>query len=439
MKKVQFLFLLLIASLAFGQYSISGNFSPAKDFKWLIAYEQSPTGQNYIGDTAVKDGYFKLELPVTAQPGIYRLVYAVPQDEFYIDVIYNKKEDIEFNFNLEEGATFIKSKENLLYSSYFNKIGEIENKILNYYESGKTSEKEFMELSKTLDATQNEFERMAPESMAHQFITANKPYIPDNYESVETYLQHKKATYFEHLDVHNPTLQASGFITDKINNYVFSALSPSIGTQLEMENEIKENIAVAYKELKATSKAYQLAVFNKMWNTAQDNNQNAVADFVYESYLKDLALENGNSALIDEIEATSRLRLGATSPEITWQKDGTEHKLSDLKGAENYVLIFWSSTCSHCLKEVPLLHKELKNYPKVKVLAIGLEDDDANWKKEVANLPGFEHALALGKWESDYAKLFAIDKTPTYLILDAEKRFISKPDSDKELIEFLRK
>ena len=241
------------------------------------------------------------------------------------------------------------------------------------------------------------------------------------------------------MDFDNPTLQASGLITDKINNYVFSALSPSTATQLEMENEIKGNIAVANKALKATAKAYQLAVFNKIWNTAQDNNQYAVADFVYESYLKELALENGNSSLIDEIEATSRLRLGATSPEITWQKDGEEHKLSHLKGAENYLLIFWSSTCSHCLKEIPLLHKELKNYPKVKVLAIGLEDDDANWKREAANLPTFEHALALGKWESDYAKLFAIDKTPTYFILDAEKRFISKPDSDKELIEFLRK
>lgn len=436
---MQLLFILLITSSAFGQNSISGNFSPTNDFKWLIAYEQTPTAQNYIADTAVKNGYFKLELPATAQQGIYRLVYAVPQDEFYIDVIYNKKEDIEFNFNLQEGVTFIKSKENLLYFNYFNKISEVENELVNFYQSGKTSENEFLELCETLLDTQNRFEAIDPESIAHQFITANKPYIPDNYESVETYLQHKKATYFEHLNVDNPTLQASGFITDKINNYVFSALSPSIATQLEMENEIKENLAVANKELKATSIAYQLAIFNKMWNTAQDNNQSAVADFVYKSYLKGLALENGNSALIDEIEATSRLRLGATSPEITWQKDGTEHILSDLKGAENYVLIFWSSTCSHCLKEVPLLHKELKNYPNVKVLAIGLEDDNTNWKKEAASLPGFEHALALGKWESEYVKLFAIDKTPTYFILDAEKRFISKPDSDKELIEFIRK
>ncbi len=436
---MQITFILLFTSIAFGQHSISGNFSPAKDFKWLIAYEQSPTGQNYVADTAVKDGYFKLELPITAQPGIYRLVYAVPQDEFYIDVIYNKKEDIEFNFNLEEGVSFIQSKENILYSNYFNEISEVETDLLNFYQSGNTSKNEFMELSKGLEETQNKFQAMAPESIAHQFITANKPYIPEKYEPIETYLKRKKATYFEHLDVGNTALQASGFIADKITNYVFSAISPAINTQLEMENEIKQNIIVANKELSATSQAYKLSVFKKLWGTAQNNKLNAVADSIYESYLKDLALENGNMDMIDEIEATSRLRLGATAPEITWQEDGTQHKLSDLKDAKNYVLIFWSSTCSHCLKEVPVLHKELKDYPNVKVLAVGLEDDEANWKKEASKLPSFEHALALGKWESDYANIFAINKTPTYFILDAEKRFISKPESDKELVEFLRK
>ena len=72
------------------QGSISGNFSPAKDFKWLIAYELTPNGERYTKDTAVKEGAFTLEMPVTAQAGMYRLVYAVPQDEFYIDIIFFK-------------------------------------------------------------------------------------------------------------------------------------------------------------------------------------------------------------------------------------------------------------------------------------------------------------------------------------------------------------
>ena len=98
MKKIHFLFLIFVINIGFSQYSISGNLTPTKDFKWLIAYELTPFGQNYIADTEVNEGYFNLMLPVTTQPGMYRLVYAVPQDEFYIDVIYNKRRRYRIQF-----------------------------------------------------------------------------------------------------------------------------------------------------------------------------------------------------------------------------------------------------------------------------------------------------------------------------------------------------
>lgn len=433
---------ILLCLLAIGlqaQHSISGNFSPTKDFKWLIAYELTPGSQRYIVDTAVKDGYFNFKLPVTAQAGIYRLVYAIPQDEFYIDVIYNKKEDIEFNFSLENGINFIRSKENQLYTGYFTKISKIETQLLNFYETEKTSKNEFKEICELLRNTQESFENLAVGSIAYQFIKANKTYVPENFEPIETYIQQKKIAYFEYLDVKNTLLQASSFLTDKISNYAFSALAPNVFSREVVENQIKENIKRIQQELAATSSTYQFHIHQNLWNLANASQLNSTADFIYESYLKQLAMENGNLSLIDEIEAASRLRLGAKSPEIIWENGGTRLSLADLKESDNYVLIFWSSSCSHCLKEVPQLHKGLKKHPKVKVLAVGLEDDTANWKKEVSKLPDFEHAIALGKWESDYAKLFAIDKTPTYFILDSDKRIISKPESDGEVIEFLRK
>ena len=81
--------------------------------------------------------------------------------------------------------------------------------------------------------------------------------------------------------------------------------------------------------------------------------------------------------------------------------------------------------------------KELKKFNTLKVIAIGLEDDEINWKQVSATLPDFNHAIALGRWDSEYAKTFNIQSTPTYFILDSEKRFIAKPASDIEVIEFL--
>jgi hypothetical protein len=74
----------------------------------------------------------------------------------------------------------------------------------------------------------------------------------------------------------------------------------------------------------------------------------------------------------------------------------------------------------------------------VKVLAMGLEDDDVTWKKESVKLPGFIHGIALGKWESPYADMYDIHQTPTYYILDSEKRIVAKPDDYQEVIKFLK-
>ena len=102
------------------------------------------------------------------------------------------------------------------------------------------------------------------------------------------------------------------------------------------------------------------------------------------------------------------------------------------------MLVFWSSTCGHCLKELPALHKELQTNTAVKVVAIGMEDDQYSWNIESEKLEAFEHIIALGKWDSDYANLYDIHATPSYFILDADKRIVAKPETDKDVVNFLK-
>ena len=428
----------LLAISLQAQHTISGNFSPAKDFKWLIAYELTPGSQRYVADTAVKDGYFKLELPANAVKGVYRLVYAIPQDEFYIDVVYNREESVNFNFNLEEGVSFTSSKENMTLNSYFSIIGILENKLSELYQSGNTSENAYQGIIEKLKTTQEGFEASSKDLLANSFIVANKPYIPSGYETATSYFKRKKESYFKHINITDAILQSSGFLNDKLSNYAFSAIPLGQTSQIKIEKAIKENIKTIATKLENTPGNFQVNTLHSLWKTAQEGNLTAVSDFIYTTYLKGLALENGQQQLIDEIEVQTRLSIGAPSPEITWKENGDTKSLSDLRSAEHYVLVFWSSTCSHCLKEVPTLHKELSNYNAIKTVAVGLENNDVNWKTETAKLPNFHHAIALDKWESEYAQLFAVQQTPTYFILDKEKRFVLKPDSMEELLKFLK-
>ncbi|MCK5441988.1 MAG: AhpC/TSA family protein [Maribacter sp.] len=437
MKKILPLLFCLFGYVTQAQYTISGSFSPAKDYTWLIAYRINPGTQGYIADTAIKEGKFTLNIPQNAQSGTYRLVYAVPQEEFYFDVIYNGKESIELTFDIERGVSFKTSKENKIFNAYFREINGAKQRFIDFYRDGKTNTIDFKKLAKELNEVQTAYEESTSGMLVHHFITANTPYIPSSYEFSEKYWQNKKDQYFKYLDFLNPVLQSSAYLTDKLTNYVFTAISAKKEKKADTEKVFAQNIQTVNEKLKGTDSHYQLHIYNTLWSKAAANRFNETSDYIFNTYLRTLSNKTGNQKVIQDIELHNRLRIGAIAPDIVWKEGDTTKELSLIKSADCYVLIFWSSTCSHCLKELPALHKKLMENSMIKVIAVGLEDNDTNWKKESAKLVGFEHAIALGKWESDYAKLYDIHQTPTYFILDKNKRIIAKPGSDKEVIEFL--
>ncbi|KGK32072.1 TlpA disulfide reductase family protein [Cellulophaga sp. E6(2014)] len=439
MKKILLLLSAFVALSANAQHTISGTFTPAEDYTWLIAYRIKPGTQAYTADTAIQFGKATLDMPENAEPGMYRLVYAVPQEEYNFDVIYNGKEDIVFTFNSDDGAAYTNSIENSTLSDYLAEISAVEQDIITFYSKQKTNKKEFNSLLKSLTSIQENYETKSEGLIANHFITANAPYIPEAYSTAEAYVAGKKENYFKAIDFSNPVLQSSVFLTDKLTNYVFTALPLTLSGTDELEQEVIKNVGNISTPLGSLTDDFKFYTYYELWNTAVAYDYNTVSDYIYTHYLKDLAIATENLEAKNTIEAHNRLRIGEVAPEITWKTGKELNKLSGLAPAKNYVLIFWSSTCGHCLKELPALHKEFKNKTDLTVLAVGLEDEVENWEIEAAKLPNFKHAISLGKWDSEYAELYDVHATPTYYILDSEKRIIAKPEDDKAAVEFLKK
>ena len=437
MRNIMLLALTFITFCLSAQHSISGTFAPAENYTWVIAYRLQPGTQAYIADTAVDKGTFNLKIPPNSPAGTYRLVYAVPQEEFYFDVIYNGKESIELAFDAQRGISFMASEENKIFHAYFNEVTAVKQEFMDFYSAGKTDKEAFKKLCRKLEETQSAYEESTQGMLVHNFVKANRPYIPSEYETSQSYWQHKKDEFFKHLDVENPVLQGSGFLVSKLANYVFTPVSVARISQLEAEKIFQGNITTVHENIKATAPQFQLPIFHALWRKATSNAFDNTADYIFKTYLKDLAVATNNQKIVSDIEASIRLRVGAKAPEVTWQEGGLTKRLSDLEDADCYVLVFWSSTCSHCLKELPQLHKKLSDFPSVKVLAVGLEEDDSTWKTESSKLRRFDHAIALGKWDSEYVKTYAIQRTPTYYILDKDKRILANPQSDGQVVEFL--
>jgi len=103
--------------------------------------------------------------------------------------------------------------------------------------------------------------------------------------------------------------------------------------------------------------------------------------------------------------------------------------------------VFWSSTCSHCLKEIPLLQSYIKTLEtgKVQVVTIGLEDKPNRWQREILKYPEFIHVLGLGKWSFPLVQIYNVTATPTYYVLDKDKIISAKPYDFETLKKFLEK
>ncbi len=442
MKFITSLYILfLFPSLFIAQNSVKATFSPADDYRWAILYKNSPSGNIYVAQGKIEEGNVEFLLDSTKTEGVYKLVYAAPQDEYNFDIIYNGHENIELSFTKETGVTFQQSSGNLLLNSYLASMASIGKEIESFYVNNRTDKEELTSLFKKQLALQNQFEKESINTLTHHFIKANKPYIPTHYENTETYLNHLTTNYFNNVDFNDSVLQSSNFLLERSLAYIAGV------THQGMDKEISynTNINTVSKLINSTDPFFQKSFLNKLWQKLVNYDLKESANYLATSHLIPLAEELNDSYLVIKLTQFKNLSIGNVAPDILWEteKNGIkkQHHLSELAISENYILIFWSSACSHCLEQLPKLKTLVQslNGTEYKVIAIGLEDNAIKWKNEILKYPEFIHILKLGKWENDIVKTYGLTSTPTYFVLDKDKKFIEKPESIEDLEAYLNK
>lgn len=427
-RKLLFL-LALLPNILLAQHTIKGTFSPAEDYKFAILYKVTPKTSIYVNNAEIDSiGNFQFKLDSTVTKGMYRIVYALPQDEYNFDFIYNAKEDIELTFNLNEGAKYIKSQENRLLNAYTQSLQTVSKSINDYYASNNQNSTEFKKVFGVLSKTQNEFEKASEGMIASHFIKASRPYIPTEMEDAQTFSKNIKSNYFSNIDFSDTVLQSSSFLMETVLNYVFTFSNPKDKNQGYKDSIDIANFAIGENpEVKET-------IIEVLFNQFAENNNEEVANYILEKYLLPIAKANKDNDLIEKLTVFKNTSIGALAPnfnfEITKNNKTEQVALYDYKEATQYVVVFWSSTCSHCLAELPTFHKYVQSLEtgKLKVLAVALEDDFYRWKEKTYDFPEFIHVYGEGKWQNPIGDAYGVTATPTYFILDSNKNIIAKPN-----------
>ncbi|MGB3605922.1 MAG: TlpA disulfide reductase family protein [Psychroserpens sp.] len=427
----------LIPTLLFSQQRISGVFTPADEFTYAFLYHSTPMSSDYVDRAQIaEDGSFAITLDSTATPGIYKIVYALPPEEHNFDFIYSGKESVAFSYSLDEGLDFNEGQNNILWESYTKSMEMVNRTISNFYTQQSTDKKAFADIIKTLSETQNAYEESSKGTMASVFIKANKPYIPKGFEDLSTYSKNLKRTYLKHVDFSDPLLQSSEFLVDRVLAYVFG-----MNANTTDETFMKDVDALMVK-MGEGQEVIKTSLFELIWRRFKNMENTELANYLSDTYLMALAKKTNYETLVEELNVYKNNAIGnkATNFDISILKDGEPQTttLYDLNSANQYLVIFWSSSCSHCLDELPKVHSVLKDKKDIKVIAFAIEDAPENWQGKIDEFSDFIHVLGLEKWDNPIANQYGVQSTPSYFLLDKNKVIIDKP-YDFEALEILLK
>jgi len=432
-----FFALFLISSIAQSQTSIKGTMNPVnKNYEWVILYQLKGAKQLYIANVTVVDGKFKVDFPENSAKGMYRITYDLKNNGF-VDFIYNNETiEVEFDPGYPSGTVkILVSEENKIYNEYQNETNAIRQKLdslqLAYFKTSDENQKNssielYGELYSSYNVSQKKFEDNSIEKLANHFIKSSyKYYAPAIIQTPQEYLNSEKKHYFDFINFNDDELRNSIFLSEKVIDYVFYLnQSDDLEVQYALyKNAVKEVMDKVGENnsLKSELSTILLYTFAQVQNTV-------LIDFLIDDIYKKLPNEYVDEAVIKDVQSKVKLAIGKTAPDFSWVEKGKSKKLSELNNAEKYILVFWSTTCSHCLAEVPQLYKLTKDNEKIHVIAFAMENDEFGFEHHTQSFTKWTNILGLEKWQNKTAKEYEITSTPTYFVLDANKKIIAKPE-----------
>lgn len=439
--------LLFISAGVQSQNSITGTVSPKNDLVTrVILYQLKGTEQVYISNSTIANDQFKIAIPKGTSAGMYRLSFT-PEVFGFVDFLFDQEDiSIKFNpLNTSNSVQFLTSEENKTYANYLLETLKVQQKldslqIVFFGLKDKKQDEIIIDLyEKNLNLytkTQNQYEEKTEGKLANHFIKATRKYFaPALFVSPQEYLNSVKQHYFDFINFKDDVLKSSTFFGEKAIEYVFYL---NVSDDIQVQNGLYKNAIGEVMQKLGENNEVKSDILTSLIHAFEQFENMAMARFVIEDFYSKLPENFINEALIDEMQSKIKLAIGNKAPEITWKENGVQKKLSELAISENYILVFWSTTCSHCLQEIPKLYEFTNGNNKMHVIAVALEDNNKDYEQFATKLTTWTNILGLKKWENEMAKEYKINSTPTYFILDKDKKIISKPEHFEDVKAYFK-
>lgn len=448
-------------------YSIEIVLKPYQNTKVYI-------GTNYgrnrvLADSALlnekSEGVFESKTKLT--PGIYFVVS--PKYSILFDFLVDENQHFKIIADTASINTFqiIGSKENDIfkeYSSSINNLGVQLSALENKYKTA-TSAKDsanFKELYLTKDkevkAARTNVIKTYPNSMTSFFLNVMQrpeapamPTINGKLDSLYPYY-YVRNHFWDDVVFNDNRLLRTPFFEDKLDEYFKNYVSREPDSIIE-EVQYMLTVAKTGKEIYP----FLLFKFTNKYIAPEFMGQEKVFIHLFQNFFAKgdtvLLNEASKKSITERAYSMMANQLGLAAPSLIINTpENKKVSLYDQKAPYTF-LAFWDPTCSHCKVEIPRLDSFYKASWKdlqVKIFSVNINFKElAAWKTFIQenHLENWTHAYQteedLNKeikagLPSTIRQQYDVFKTPTFYLLDANKKIIAKNLSLEQFNDFLQ-
>ena len=244
--------------------------------------------------------------------------------------------------------------------------------------------------------------------------------------------------YFNKVDFSDESL----IPTDVMTNKIFDFLSIQLTSEQNKDQQIMALILGVDNVLNRATVNFEMYKFlyQFLFETFKELNVNEVVDYLTRiPYSEEIdCSEEQYSELLSIAEFNSRARVGSIAKNISGKTIFDQD--FDLYSIDNKftIVYFWSYTCDHCRENLGGLKSFLDENPDFSMVAVSVKGDLKKIKNIVKKnkISGYFYHDGL-EWDCPYVDDYAVTATPSFYLLDKDKKIVFKPFDFKELVDFV--
>ena len=405
---------------------------------------------------SIKNNKFTITAPADIEAGVYRLQYSQSSLHEFVDVIIDGKEkNIAFELTLsipQQLPVFTQSVQNKNWYNYqkntqkqLQKI-ELLSQFINQYPDLKaqiiTQSKTAYNKEKAVYKTIfNKFITENKNSWAANMVANNPVYFPDPTEHFVAQDYKRRDNYWKNINTTNPKLLNTPLYTEHILNYLKFYMNPEMKfTEAEMETGFKKSTDTIMQKFGGNAETKKFALKYLQLGFKEIGNEK-VLQYIDQKYKETIEQCQNDTEKVEfdkRMRGYEALKPGTQAPEIAFTQNGKEYGLKDITN-EKLIIAFWASWCPHCEEEMPKLQEYTKANPSIGVLAISLDKDKTAYETAIKKYPNMTHTTDLKEWQGKAVNDYYIYGSPTFIILDSDKKIIGKFPSWETALKELEK